>query len=69
MLKKFPRIVWNPKFNYRVHTRPYSDPNEFSPPHFINIHINIILPTTSWSSKVRSQIWLDDINKLTRRVL
>jgi len=52
-----PSILWNPKAHYRVYKFPPPDTMltqinpVHSPNHFLNIHINIILPSPPRSSK------------------
>ena len=58
LAKKFPRILWNPKFLFRfyrcpppVHILVQINPVQAFPSHFLKFHINILFPSTPRSCK------------------
>jgi hypothetical protein len=52
--QELPRILWNPKFKYRVHKSPPLVPILS---HINPIHFNIAHPPTSWSSQWSLSFW------------
>jgi hypothetical protein len=58
-IQEIPRILWNPKYYYRIYKSPLPVPtlSQFSPvhdlpSHLFKTHFNIILPSTPGSPKV-----------------
>ena len=68
--QEIPRISWKPKVHYRIHNcsppvhiLSQLDPVHTPTSHFLNIQLNIILPSMPWSSKYHCWIHHKKQNK------